>query len=88
MSEANTKAYIDLPTRTHVFEALDDCVQADLKKIAFLTSVSGAGRTALLETWAKQALRRRLTVSNIRHKALHRRLATWRKFVPVRYNSC
>lgn len=54
MGEANIKAYIDIPTRTHVFETLHDCVQADLKKIAFLTSVNGAGRTALLETWAKR----------------------------------
>jgi hypothetical protein len=55
MSEANIKAYIDFPTRAHVFEALDGCVQTDLKKVAFVTSVSGAGRTALLEAWSKHA---------------------------------
>lgn len=37
-----------------MFDTLDVCVQPDLKKVAFVTSVRGAGRTALLEAWAKR----------------------------------
>lgn len=54
MSEAYPNAFIHLPSRAHVFHALDECVQHDRKKTAFMTSVSGAGRTAILEAWVKQ----------------------------------
>lgn len=54
MSDINIKAYIDLPSRESVFAFLDGCIDPDVRKRAFLTSIAGAGRTRLLQTWANR----------------------------------
>jgi hypothetical protein len=55
LNDANIKAYIEVPSRESVFAYLDACINPDVKKRAFLTSVAGAGRTRLLETWANRS---------------------------------
>ncbi len=54
MSDVNIKAYISVPSREPVFAFLDTCIDPDVKKRAFVTSIAGAGRTRLFETWSNR----------------------------------
>jgi hypothetical protein len=62
MSEPNLNAYINLSSRSSLFEMLDGYVKSDLKRPVFVTGPSGAGRTAFLEAWAKRDARHGRTV--------------------------
>lgn len=54
MNGPNLHAYINLSSQLPLFDHLDTCVQSDLKRPIFVTGLSGSGRTALLEAWAKR----------------------------------